>query len=240
MAIKGAADVGFITIAGREISGDLISISDKFERVVEEITGLGASVDSWQDLGLEIYTLDLEGFLNEATGKAVEALALTGERVLLYAPIGNVIGDDIVGANLQRLPFVKSPSQNALTRVTANYQSSEHEEGVLLAPHTSRSSSASQLASHDNTTGGSGTGVGYVVCSALALGGYTNITVIIQDSVNNSDWATYITFANITAVNASERKAESSAPNRYTRVLFTWNGSGSSELATIAVGFNRG
>ena len=237
MATRGAADVGFFLIGGREFVGDLIDIKDAFERVVEEITGLGAAVDSYQDLGMESLMIEVEGFLNEANDKSVEALGLTGTQVLLYAPVGNVIGRDFIGGNLLRGSFSKIPTQHQLTKVQASWKSSEQEEGVVLAPHTSRTSATAQLASHNHGAAGTNGGVGYVACSALTLGGYTNLNVKIQDSADDSAWATYIDFTNLTAANNTQRKTESSNPDQYSRVLFTWNGSGSGESAVVAVGF---
>ena len=52
MALFGPADVGFVLLGGRDILGAMIEIQDSNEAIVEEITALGDSVDSWSKVGV--------------------------------------------------------------------------------------------------------------------------------------------------------------------------------------------
>ena len=72
----------------------------------------------------------------------------------------------------------------------------------------------------------------------LTLGGYTSITVTVQESSDNggSDaFADVVAFTAVTAESFSERKAIAATVERYTRVILTLNGAGSSESITLLV-----
>lgn len=88
-------------------------------------------------------------------------------------------------------------------------------------------------------TSSSSGGAGYVQCSALALGGYDDLTVKIQHSPDDSTFADLIAFAAITAAPDAERKAVTGTVQRYVRDSFAYTGSGSGQSATVQTGFAR-
>jgi len=241
MATKGSGDVGFLLIAGRDIESQLLTITDTNERDVDRSDGLSASVDSYQDLGVDRMTLSLEGLLNTATGEIEDALKLQDEQVIVYAPVGNAIGDPFIGMNAVQETFKRNPAQGQLTRVSAEYKTSEFEEGVVLAPHTARTTEGPTDTTHlDNAASTAAGGVGYIAVSALTLGGTNHVLVHIRDSTDNVTYATLITFNNITAVNAVERLTVAGTVNRYLEVRHQFiGGSFSGGSITFAVGFKR-
>ena len=89
-----------------------------------------------------------------------------------------------------------------------------------------------------NTSNG---GAAYVSCSALTLGGYTNLLVKVQHSADNSTFADLVTMTAITAAPAAERKEVAAATlvNRYLAASWAFTGAGSGQSATVFVGFSR-
>jgi hypothetical protein len=78
------------------------------------------------------------------------------------------------------------------------------------------------------------TGTAHLHVTALSLGGYTSVTVLLETSHDASTWATLATFANVTAIGTSESKALTSL-RRYTAISWTFNGAGSGPTGTFYV-----
>jgi len=62
--------------------------------------------------------------------------------------------------------------------------------------------------------------------TAITLGGFTDVVVLLEHSTDDSSFATYATFTGATVVGA-ERQTGSGILNRYTRITWDWTGSGS-------------
>ena len=93
------------------------------------------------------------------------------------------------------------------------------------------------------TTGGTGgtfkqlntrNAVGHLHVTALVLGGYTNVTIKIRHSVDNSVYADAATFTVVSAANVSEELAIANL-NRYRAMSWLFNGSGSAMSITPVV-----
>jgi hypothetical protein len=101
------------------------------------------------------------------------------------------------------------------------------------------------------TTGGTGGrvvrawtkdgGSAFVSCSALSLGGYTNLAPTILHSADNITFADLVVMTVITAAPAAERKtvAAGTTVNRYLAALWAFTGGGGAHSATFMVGFSR-
>lgn len=101
------------------------------------------------------------------------------------------------------------------------------------------------------TTGGTGGrvvrawtkngGAAFVSCSALSLGGYTNLLVTVQHSDDNSTFADLVVMTAMTVAPAAERKvvAAGTTVNRYLAGLWAFTGAGGAHSATFMVGFAR-
>ena len=89
-----------------------------------------------------------------------------------------------------------------------------------------------------NTTNG---GSAYVECSALVLGGYTNVALKVQHSLDNSAWVDLATFTVITAAPAAQRVVVASGTlvNRYLDATWAFTGAGSGMSVTFMTGFSR-
>ena len=81
--------------------------------------------------------------------------------------------------------------------------------------------------------------VGYLGVSALTLGGYTSVTVVIRDSTDDIAFADLITFTVVTTAPTAERITVAGTVNRYTLTRYTFNGAGSSQSITFAAGLGR-
>jgi hypothetical protein len=84
-------------------------------------------------------------------------------------------------------------------------------------------------------------GAGFISCSALALGGYTDLSVKIQHSVDNAVWVDLVTFTPITAIRGAERVAVApgTTVNRYLSAIWAFTGAGAGPSAKFMVGFTR-
>lgn len=84
-------------------------------------------------------------------------------------------------------------------------------------------------------------GSAYVSCSALSLGGYTNLVTKVQHSADNNTFADLVTMTAITAAPAAEQKtvAAGTTVNRYLAASWSFTGGGGAHSATFMVGFSR-
>jgi hypothetical protein len=237
MAVFGAPDVGFVLLGGRSIVGDLTEIQDSFTAVLEETTPLGASDDTWANVGIRKYEGTLIGIYSDSG--ILTAFESTAVQPLMYALEGNTIGNEFVGIDAIRTVITRQATRDALHRLEASFMASTRmDKGVVLATHAARAT-ASTTTGVDNAAATTAGGVAYMGASVLALGSYTNVVITVEDSANNSSFATIGTFTAITSVPASQRLEISGTIRRYTRTLATFNGSGSSESVTSAVGLAR-
>jgi hypothetical protein len=82
-------------------------------------------------------------------------------------------------------------------------------------------------------------GAGYLSVSALTLGGYTSVTVVIRHSTDDITFADLITFTAVTAAPTAERKTVTGTINKYTLTRHTFNGAGTGQSITFAAGLGR-
>ena len=245
MALKSSRDVAFLLVAGRNILGVMTSLADAQEAVVEETTALGSADDTWTAVGLTKWALEQDGFYDSGAGGGNEALSLTGEQVLMYGLEGNTIGADFLGVNGVRSTNEKGPARDALTKAKASYKAERGpERGHISAELAARTTAGpSDTTSDDWGTGfapSTNGGAGYLGVTALALDGGTSITVVIRHSSDNISFADLITFANVTAAPAAERKTVAGSINRYTLTRWTFNGAaGAARSATFATALAR-
>jgi hypothetical protein len=73
------------------------------------------------------------------------------------------------------------------------------------------------------------------------LGGWTDLTVKVQHSADDSTYADLVTFTAITVAPAKERKtvAAGTTVNRYLAASWAFTGAGAAHTATFVVGFAR-
>ena len=245
MALKSSADVGFLLIGGRSVLGaPLTEIGESRERLLEQVDGLGDTVDKWGDVGVSQFEMTQSGFYNSGTGSYHEALELANPQVLMYAPVGNAIGDDIVALSGVRTTYNRLPARGEFHKAQATYKAGDGPEEMgksrISAHHVARTNAGPTDTASDQwpaaTTVG---GAAYLGVSALTLGGYTNLTVKIQHSTDDISFTDLVTFAAVTSAPTAERVAIAGTINKYTLTRHEFTGAGSGQTATFATGIGR-
>lgn len=251
MTLYASPDVGFLLIGGRSVLGRVTDVSDSEEHVVEEDTPLGQAYDTWKAVGQSIWTCSQNGFYDSDSGAINEALALSGPQPMLFAPIGNSIGDPCVVTSGVRTTFEKGLARGQLHRANASYRTNTGKrEGFIVAPLAARTSAGpTAVGSVDFGTAfanqETGKLVGVLQVTNLDLDGGTALVVTIRDSDDDITFADLIAFTNVTASPASEEVEQAAAASpsdieRYVEIDYEFTGgAGASRTATFAVGVAR-
>lgn len=245
MALKSSADVAFFLLGGRSVlSSGITSISESHESVLEQIDGLGDSDDKWGAVGVRKFEMSQEGFFDRGTGSLHEALETADPQVLMYAGVGNVIGDMILALNAVRTDYSVLPARHEFHKAKASYKANLGPERLgktrLAAPLTARTAATGETTGDDWDEATTLGGAVYLGVSALTLDAATNLTITVEDSANNADWETIATFTAVTVAPAAERVAVTGTIRRYTRVTWEFTDApGGSQTATFAVGIGR-
>lgn len=248
MAVRSSADVGFLLIGGRSVlAAPLTEIGETRQRLVEQIDGLGDADDKWGDVGQVAFELTQTGFYDSGTGTLHAALEAADPQVLLYAPVGNVIGRDLVAFSGVRTTYDRLPARGQFHKARATYKPAAGPEGISLT-HISAELVArtvlgpTNLATTDNLAATTLGGAVYLGVSNLVLDGGTSLTVLIHHSTDNfaANDVLLATFANVAAHPAAERVEVAGTIQRYTRTRYVFNGaSGAARTATFVTGVGR-
>lgn len=187
--------------------------------------------------------ITLDGYLDDAAGSTHDALKTIANNTskLVTVALGNnatpAVGDPTASMNCQQMEYTNNPDLTAQMAVNAVFKNRGTTYGMewgLLLADTTVTANGNQ-ASVDNGASSADGGVGYLHILALSAG--DTITVLIEDSPNNSDWSTLITFTlDGTALDA-ERLTVAGTVDRYVRVSYTV--AGASISFPIAVAFKR-
>lgn len=81
-------------------------------------------------------------------------------------------------------------------------------------------------------------GAGYLHCTAISLGGHTDLTVKCRHSADNITFADLVTFTGLTAI-GGQRVEVAGTVNRYLASSFDFTGAGTGPTATFLAGFAR-
>ncbi len=238
---KRGPDEALLLIGGYDLGGQSMAMPFSKEQQIEETTVFGLTFDTWGDVGVGSGEISLEGFYDDADNASSEALSsnLGTSRIGVYGVAGNVQGQAVSGVNVIEASFARGAARGELQKVAAVFPTTgDIEEGVIIQPLIAESGSGvTSVGSHD--FGASGTRLaGYLEVTELTLGGYTSITVKIQESSDDGAgdaFADKVTFTNITAESIGERIAIGVSVERHVRVTLTLNGSGSGESITLLV-----
>jgi hypothetical protein len=243
MTLKSNADVAFILMGGYDVlsKGPTI-ISENRESVLEEVTQAGDDTDNWGAVGEKRFELKQEGFYDYGAGRWNAALELSAPVVMMYAPVGNSIGDELVAFEGARTTYNRLPARGEFTKAEAVYKAEQgpaYGRTRIAAPLAAYAGDET-LASYDWDAASSDGGRIFLEVTALDLDDADNLTVTVEHSTNDSDWDTLETFTVVTAAPASESIAVTGTIRRYTRVKIDFTGTPlGSETATLAVGIGR-
>jgi len=245
MALKSSADVGFLLLGGKSVlAAPLKTINETRERLMEQSDGLGDSDDKWSPVGVGTFEMTQEGFFDSGTNLYHQALEAADPQVLMYAPLGNVIGDHLTGLSAVRTSYAVLPARGAFHKANATYRAETGPEKLgntrITAHHVARTTAGpTDTASYNWLASSANGGVGYLGVSALTLGGYTSVTVAIRDSTDDITFADLITFTAVTAAPTAERKTVTGTIDQYTLTRHTFNGAGTGQSITFACGLGR-
>ena len=227
-------------IHGENLSGDVASINNLGgPRSVFDHTGISSFADE-ATLGRGTASLSFTAYFNKAVGQAhltLSALPTTNIVCLIFK--GSTRGNVCAGVGGKQVNYDGNIGTDGDMRLTVDVMGdgSPLEWGVLITSGEETHSSATSSSSLDEN-GAAGTSskgaIGFLQYRERASG---TPTFLIEDSANDSSWATLLTFANTGGTSAfGERKTVTGSVDRYLRLTTT----GSFSNADFVVGFKRG
>tara|TARA_Y100000310_G_scaffold225999_1_gene228086 strand:- start:478 stop:1197 length:720 start_codon:yes stop_codon:yes gene_type:complete len=238
MAKYGSNDVGFLLIDGFDVTGVSTSLTDTTTATLEETHGLG---DSWAEhtaTGLRSATLAADGFYDDASDSANEALAENeaSSRVVCYGYEGNTIHKGMVGhTGAFGGSYTRTASRNELHKASATWTVTGQKDDAMIL-HALGSESASGTGGAANNDASSADGGAAYLQVTVKSGTTPTLDAKVRDSADNSTYADLISFTQATGVTA-ERKTVSGTVNQYT--LASWTHGGTAPEFTFLIGFAR-
>ena len=250
MTRYGSPDVGFILQGGRSLLADLTEHSIDREAITEDTTVLGLADEEHSSVGIKKAEVKQSGLFDDGTDRINDALVGLTEEIACVGDAGNAlpaagVARPFVGIKGQiQVNYNRIASRGEFHKAEASYKANGIvEEGVLLHPHVAETSDPGDTESnaHDNAASSAAGGAAYLQCSALALGGYTNLQVTIRDSGDDITFADHGdgAFAALTAAPSAQRIPLTGTIRRYTAIDWDWVGAGAAQTATFMVGLNR-
>lgn len=175
--------------------------------------------------GLASSTASMSGFVDADT--ITDLAAWTSLDLLTFAPFGLTVGSQVNLVNTYRTNLETGTQVAGVAAFDVTAQVDGYTDfGVSLSDLTAYTSNTNGT-SHD---GGAATSNGAVAhLHVTAYSGLTNAVVTVEDSANNSTFATIGTFATATGVTA-ERLEIAGTLRRYVRIVVTVTGTGSVTL----------
>lgn len=244
MSTYDSSNIAFFLIDGYSVLGQTTDLSDKVTATIEDTTPLGAAWMVNRFNNLRKYDITQKGFFDDATNSVNDALAgkIGTTRTLCFGYETNTTGKQFVGASgpvesdYERVSVV-----GKVHRANATYAAAGAiENGVILhglgAETAAGNTSATDV---DNAASSANGGAAYLQLTALTLGGFTNVIVKVQESVDNITYVDLATFTAVTAAPAAQRIAVTGTVDRYLDVAWSFTGSGSGESVTFMSGFAR-
>ena len=187
--------------------------------------------------------LNLEGMFDDAsntTHDALKSVASGSTASVVTVALGNnaapTVGDPAFCMQCQQLEYNSTPDLNGMIGVSATFKAGTDqvvEWANLLADTTVTANG--QQSSYDHGAQTTNGGVGYLHITDTSAA--DTIAVLIEDSANDSTWATLIAFTIDGTSADAERVAVSGTVDRYVRASYTVTGSAIS--FPIVVAFHR-
>lgn len=238
MAKYGQADV-FLLIDGYDISGDTFELTHNVEALREQSDGFG---DQWvhEDyVGLKTSTISHRSFYDDAAGKTQDALVSKQglERILTAGIEGNVQGRQAVCfPSIVNSQMNRSTVRAELQKISADYASDETYDATIVQ-------SLAEQAGDGPTTDGSldiggyaeNNAIIFLQMTALTLGGYDDVDVVVEHSEDDDIWVELGAFEGIDAAPFGGVLIAEGPVEQYVQVDLTWNGTGTDESATLLV-----
>jgi hypothetical protein len=239
-----SSNVAFFVVDSTNILGYSSTIQDSGAlQLSEDRTPLGASTERQTLLKtIAPVTIGQEGWFDDGAGLIDAALKSKRgvNQQILYAVEGGAIGTDIIGALATQTKYDPKPHKDGLTVVDAGWECQSYDRGLIVADLVSRTAAGNTQATpvHDVAADSAAGAQLYLACTALALGGYTNLIVQVMTSTNGSSWVVLDTFTALTLI-GKERRVIAGAVRQYLAIAWAYTGSGSSPSWTGVVGVAR-
>lgn len=242
-----SSNIAFLLIDGYSVLGVTTDLSEEYDAKTEETTPLGSADETHAFTGLVSAKMSQSGFFDDVAGSSNDALVAGNgsSRVVCYGVEGNTIGQNFVGfAGALQTNYKRSPKVGELHKASADYiGSGVKDEGKILHALGAETTATgnTQATSVDNAAQSTDGGSGYLELSALTLGGYTSLQVVLEHSVDNITYADHGSgsFTAKTTAPAAQRIALSGTIYRYTSCRWAFLGAGTGETATFMAGIVR-
>ena len=236
---KSMADIAFLLVGGRSVlpSGPS-TISESLEKVIEDVTGANQSSDYWSPVKHRRFEMTIDGFYDVGVGKWHEAL-VAGEHILMYAPVGNTVGDELVAFEATRTEYSRLPARGELhkARVVYKAESGPERESRILAPLSIRTGNGEQ--EYDWGAGTEKGGTAYLSISDYNGDGSDGLLIRVEEW-DGAAWQPISTFTVVTAAPSADVVHIDGEIKQLTRVTWEFTGSpGENKTATFAVGLSR-
>ena len=244
MGRRGSQDAAVLLWGGYDLRGTTTDYVLEKESPLEDTTVIGDSDSSQQAVGFIKTMLSLNGFYDDAANASNAALVgPANTRPLVLALEGNTAGKAFVGvAGAIEYKYNRVVKVGSLHKANASFaMTGKVDEGkIQVTQQTISGVATSTRPTVDNGAATANGGAGYLEIVGLTLGGYTSVTVTVQDSADGSTgWATILTHTAATVAPFADVVAITGAVRRYTRAIVTFNGTGSSQSITLFQGFAR-
>jgi len=226
-------------VGGSNLSGDVGSIDNASSpRGIVDDTGINSSAME-RLLTHQDGDLSWSGHFNDSAGQQHAILsALPRTDQIVSWLLGTTVGDASANLTAKQLNYdLSRPADGSLSHTvqTLGDGAPGMEWMTLLTAGELQQTSAGSAASRDDAASSSA-GAAAVLQMNLIAG--TSVTVVIEDSTNNSSWSTLISFTTVSdgSEPTAERKTVSGTVNRYLRVTTT----GTFSTGNFVVSIRRG
>lgn len=222
-AVVGSGQV--VLLHGYSIGIDLTELAIETRAEPQDVTTLTAAGVRKRQPGLWDGTVELGGLLDDVANQAFDRFkAHVGSDTAQVVTV--VPRSDAVGQWAAALDALKTVLAAPVTRVgeivglrTGLVTNGQLRWGRILHALTAETATGNS-ASVDNAASSANGGRAYLHVTAFS--GFTNITVKVQQSVDNAVWTDLVTFAAATGVTAESPAAVTGTVNRYLRALWTF------------------
>lgn len=173
--------------------------------------------------GLDGSQFSCEGFVDAEAH--TDSVAWTAAQPFTYGPSGIALGSPVVMVNAFKSDFEVGTQVAGIASFSLTGQTDgETCFGYSLHDLTAETGSSSSTGFDQTVASTTNGGVAHLHVTAFT--GFSQVIFTIEDSANNSTWATIGTHATVTAI-GSERLAIAGTVRRYVRVTWVKTGTGS-------------
>jgi hypothetical protein len=240
MGVKDSSEIGFFLIGGRNVLGSRTTVDFDPGTPPLERTTLGATAVERRFNSVASASLSQAGYFDEDTGAANEALfgaAGRAEQIICLGECGNAVGIDVAclaGALVGS--YKRGMKVKEFHTATAEMVSSGavDDDARIIAPHTARTDATWVTTAVDHGASSALGLAAYLQVSALTLGGYTNVVIVLQHSADASAWVDLVTFTAVALAPAAQRKVivAGGTINRHLRASASYTGAGTGQSVT--------